>query len=83
MKTTLEIPDALFRRAKALAARDGKTLKQFVNEALEQELRARTSPAKPEWAKYFGAIRGQSAALRRIDATIADEFERIDPEDWK
>jgi len=82
MKTTLEIPDNLFRRAKALAARDGKSLKQFVNEALEQELRVRTSSTTPGWTKFFGALRSQRSALRSIDAAIAEEFERIDPEDW-
>lgn len=83
MKTTLEIPDPLFRRAKSIAARDGKSLKQFVNEALEEKLKARESPAKPGWLELFGAMKTHGAELRRIDATIAAEFERIDPEDWK
>lgn len=38
MKTTLEMPDALFRKAKAEAAMRGKTLKQLVIEALERDL---------------------------------------------
>jgi len=29
MKTTLEIPDAIFRRAKSKAAEQGKSLRQF------------------------------------------------------
>lgn len=37
-KTTLEMSEALFRRAKATAASRGQTLKQFVTEALEKEL---------------------------------------------
>lgn len=83
MKTTLEIPDPLFRRAKSIAARDGKSLKQFVNEALVEKLKADPSPAKPEWLKLFGSMKTHRAELRRIEAAIADEFERIDPEDWK
>ena len=83
MKTTLEIPDPLFRRAKSIAARDGKSLRQFVNEALEEKLRAGSSSAKPEWLNLFGVMRAHGAELRRIDAAIAAEFERIDPEDWK
>ena len=42
MKTTLEMPDGLFRRAKATAAQRGQSLKQLVTTALEREL---TGPA--------------------------------------
>ncbi len=82
MKTTLEIPDPLFRRAKSIAARDGKSLKQFVNEALQAKLREATSRTVPEWKKLFGSMKAHAAELRRIDSVIADEFEQIEPEDW-
>jgi len=35
MRTTIDLPDSLFRDAKALAARQGTTLKEVVREALE------------------------------------------------
>jgi hypothetical protein len=35
MKTTLEIPDAIFRRAKSRAAERGIPLRQFGTEAVE------------------------------------------------
>lgn len=38
MKTTLEMRDSLFRKAKAIAATRGLTLKQLVTSALEREL---------------------------------------------
>jgi hypothetical protein len=34
VKTTLEIPDFLFRRAKSVAAERGISLRQFVTEAV-------------------------------------------------
>ena len=77
----LEIPEPLFRRAKLLAARDGKTLKQLVNEALEEKLRAAAS-AEPPWRKHFGKLRGHKAELSKVDAAIAEEFEKIDPDEW-
>lgn len=47
VKTTLDLPDAALRQAKAVAADRGVTLKQFVTEALDEKLRrasaARTS----------------------------------------
>ena len=51
MKTTVELPDALFRQAKALAATRGVTLRRLFTEALEEQLRrcarVRTVPALP------------------------------------
>ena len=43
MKTTLEMPDALFRKVKAVAAARGQTMKQVLTAALERELRGLTS----------------------------------------
>ena len=39
MKTTLEIPDAIFRRAKSVAAERGIPLREFVTEAVKGEYR--------------------------------------------
>ncbi len=47
MKTTLEISDNLFRRAKKLAEREGKTFKTVVEEALVTRLEAREQAAAP------------------------------------
>jgi predicted DNA binding CopG/RHH family protein len=38
VKTTLEIPDTVFRRAKSKAAERGIPLRQFVTEAVEEKL---------------------------------------------
>lgn len=85
MKTTIEIPDPLFRRAKAAAAEQGKSLKDFVTEALQQRLssprnsRARTMP----WEKAFGELRDLHRENQRIDRLIEAEFETIDEEQWR
>ena len=46
MKTTLEMPDELFRRAKTTAAQRGQSLKQLVTVALERELAGPTPGAR-------------------------------------
>ena len=38
MKTTIELPEALLRAAKAMAARRGTTLKAIITHALEREV---------------------------------------------
>jgi len=47
MKTTIELPDALFAEAKATAARQRITLKEMMEHALRRELRSnQTSEAE-------------------------------------
>ena len=41
MRTTIDLPDPLFRKMKAAAALRGTTLKGFVEGAVERELEAR------------------------------------------
>ena len=40
MKTTLEIPDPIFRRAKSVAAERGLSFREFVTEAVRDKLTA-------------------------------------------
>ncbi len=44
MKTTLEIPDAIFRRAKSLAAERGIPFRALVSEAVVDKLQADERP---------------------------------------
>ena len=84
MKTTVEIPDPLFRKAKSRAAESGKTLKEFMTEALEDKLRGKGGPvrrAEPEWMKGFGKLRALRKETARIQRRIDDAFEVIEPED--
>lgn len=83
MKTTLEIPDPVFRRAKARAAERGIPLRQFVTEAVEEKLGATTSNDEKPWMKCLGQLRHLKSDLRRIDQIIEEEFEQIEPEEWK
>jgi len=40
MRTTIEVPDPVFRTMKAHCARSGKTMKEFALRAIEKELAA-------------------------------------------
>ena len=84
MKTTLEFPDELFRSAKARAAEEGVSLKEFVATALRAKLKTSTTSenSKP-WMKHFGALAHLAKESRRIEKIIEAEFESVDLEGWK
>jgi hypothetical protein len=77
MKTTVDIPDELFRQAKATAARNGFTLKDLVADGLRLVLRQ----PKPEGRRLKfpliprkpGAPRLTLAQVNRIEAAEASE----------
>jgi hypothetical protein len=61
MKTTVEIPDELYRRAKAEAALRGRKLKDLVEEGLRLELeRAPATRRHPNLAGLMKEARGTS-----------------------
>jgi hypothetical protein len=80
MKTTLEIPDALFRRAKSAAAEHGIPLRELISQALAEKLRGRETEDKP-WLKTFGKLRGLRKETARISGIVREEFGQVEPED--
>lgn len=84
MKTTLELPDPLFRKVKATAAERGQSLKDFVTEALREKLAAdpaKAMPDEPGWMQGFGKLSSLHEETRRVQARVEEAFEIIDPED--
>jgi hypothetical protein len=59
VKTTVEIPDALFREAKATAAREGISLKEFFTEAVARKLgkNGTASPVNPPGQPHSASSR--------------------------
>jgi hypothetical protein len=73
MKTSLEIPDTIFRRAKSVAAERGIPLRKLICDALADKLRADNGSSRP-WLAAVGKLRH----LRKETARINREFEQID-----
>ena len=85
MKTTVELPDALFRKLKSLAAEEGKSLKDVLTEAVADRLRRGTAAecAQKPWEAAFGGLKNLHRENVRINQAIAAEFENIDEEEWR
>ena len=78
MKTTLDLPDDLFRKTKATAALRGESLRDFVVSAIRAHL---SDKSKAGWRAVFG--KASKKAVADVDAILAAEFSRVDPNDWK
>ncbi len=95
MKTTIELPDTTFRRAKAFAAGRGMTLKRFFTDAVELHLgrhaagaRANAGshqiapgPPEPPWMEGFGELSDLGDEHQTVLQAIEEEFEKLDPGD--
>lgn len=86
MKTTIELPDTMFRQAKILAAARGVSLKHFFIEALEEQLRRCSSDpdrrmSTAPWMAGFGALSDMADENSRVLQAIEQEFETFAPED--
>ncbi len=80
LKTTIEVPDALFRRAKSVAAERGIPLRALLSEALTDKLRTAKTSDKP-WMKTFGKLRRLRKETARINEIIEQEFGQLTAED--
>jgi hypothetical protein len=81
VKTTLEIPDPIFRRAKSAAAQHGISLREFVTEAVQDKLATERKSAGRPWMEAFGKLRRLRKETTRVNRVIEEEFEQIEPED--
>ena len=80
MKTTLEIPDLLFRRAKSAAAERGIPLRQLVTEAVQEKLG--TASQERPWMAHMGKLKPFRREKRQIEKRVEEAFETIDHELW-
>ena len=77
MKTTLKLPDSLFRRAKSSAALKGQTMAAFVTSAVEAKLAAdETAASEKPWMEFKGLLRNDRKEANRILRRIENPVSR-------
>jgi hypothetical protein len=83
MRTTIDMPDELFRRTKATAALAGETIKEFVTTAVRERLerQAPGSARSVGWRAVFGLARVEDT--EQVDRIIRADLEEVNPEDWQ
>jgi len=97
MKTTVNIPDAFYRKLVAVSAAEGLSIEDYVVRTMSEKLSSGSdsptemSTKKEPLAKFWAHIDSLSEQERRslqegaaeIQAYVDDEFSRVDPDDWK
>jgi hypothetical protein len=83
MKTTLEIPDPIFRRVKAVATERGIPVQQLLNNVLEDKFRPTLATRQRKLLKLAGGLRHLKGERARMNTIVEREFEQVDPEMWK
>jgi hypothetical protein len=86
MRTTIDLPDPLFRDVKATAAQQGMLLKDYISEALQDKLSRRPNPSEKPWMKFAGIAANDPEMvneLKRIDQIVDENFGQIEEEEWK
>ena len=84
MKTTLEIPDKMFRELKARSALAGQPMRTFVIEAIEEHLHGTGKPAAARekgWRSVFG--KASTVAAADVQAVVDREFSTVNLDEWK
>jgi hypothetical protein len=66
MRTTVDIPDPLYREMKICAASEGTTIKEIVLEGVAVRLRAGRSPAKQDSRPRFPVIRSKKPGSLKL-----------------
>ncbi|MFL6198698.1 MAG: hypothetical protein ACJ76J_05960 [Thermoanaerobaculia bacterium] len=77
MRTTIDLPEELFRQAKAKAALDGLKLKDLIASYVEQGLRGTPSQAAPSRRKRSELPVARAATGRALPAVRNAEIQRI------
>jgi|GEM_PF-641489 len=86
VRTTIELPDPLFREVKSTAARQGMRLKDYITEALQDKLAKRPASAEKPWMRFAGIAANDPEMveeLKRIEQIVDENFEQIEVEEWK
>jgi hypothetical protein len=83
MKTTLEIPDPVFRRAKSAAAARGMPLREYVTQAVKEKLAASSASPNRPWVRHMGKLKHLNEETERINRLIEADSEKIDAEMWR
>jgi hypothetical protein len=82
MRTTVEVPDKLYRQIKARAALRGQTIKAFFLDAVRDKLAKDNVPdqGEPGWMAVFGKAKKED--MEELQRIIDEEFSGIHPEEW-
>lgn len=75
MKTTLQLPDGLYRSLKVTAASEGRTLTELIQDCLKRGLALMRAPSRRKRAPYrLPLIRSKQPGTLNLTSEMIDTF---------
>lgn len=74
MRTTIDLPDPLYRRLKATAALRGASLKQYVTQTLQARLETEVRPKRPGKRVKFPLVRSKHPGTLHLTNRMIEEI---------
>ena len=83
MRTTVDVPDGLYRQVKARAALKGQTIRAFFLDAIQDKLAAERAGRRKTtgWRSVFGAANQDD--IDKLEQVLDEEFSQVDLKDWE
>ena len=81
MKTTVEIPDDLYRRAKSRAAESGQSFRSLLVDALRARLYDEGNTTSLD--DVFGALAAEKDAVYQVQRSVDRDLKQVDPDEWR
>jgi len=84
MTMTINLPGEILEKVRSEASLRGVKVEVLLLEKIRTGLASNkeTSNGRP-WMKHFGSLRDLHAERKEIEARIAEEFEEVNPQEWK
>jgi|GEM_PF-1612777 len=84
MKTTIDLPDDLFKKLKLYAKQRQRSFRDLVIESLKRiVIESEHYKVEPEWARCFGRFAGSKAETAEIQSIIDRDLSQVDREEWR
>lgn len=84
MTMTIDLPGEIVEKVRSEASLRGVKVEALLLEKIRVGLASNkaTSNDRP-WMKHFGSLRDLHDERKEIEARIAEEFEQVNPQEWK
>lgn len=84
MTMTINLPGEILEKVRSEASLKGVKVEALLLEKIRAGLASNNEISNDRpWMKHFGSLRDLRDERKEIEARIAEEFEQVNPQEWK